>query len=98
RLLSSSTEGPRHPFCPPTSLDAQRSLERLHTSCSRSGSCSQISPVWLSLTAAPFITRVKRPSLGAAKAGEETHANRTTATDSSLTPVCQRSWFRMFDL
>src|SRR5215831_1810963 len=60
RVFNSSTVGARQPFCPPTSFSAQRATERLQTSCSRSGSCSQINPVWLSLTAAPSSVSVKR--------------------------------------
>src|SRR5512142_3308683 len=57
-VFNSSTVGARQPFCPPTSFVAHRATERLQTSCSRSGSCSQISPVWLSFTAAPPSTKV----------------------------------------
>src|SRR5215471_7747429 len=89
RVFSSSTVGARQPFCPPTSFSAQRATERLQTSCSRSGSCSQINPVWLSFTAAPPITNVNRddPEESAARITTEWVRNHRRLIVKAVTVV-----------
>src|SRR5215813_3023084 len=89
KVFNSSTDGPRQPFCPPISLVAQRSLDRLQTSCSRSGSCSQINPVWLSFTAAPPITNVNRedPEESAARITTECVRNHRRLIVKAVTVV-----------
>ena len=49
------------------------------------------------MTAAPFITREKRPSLGAARAEEDRSERTTHAIPGGITPLYKRPCFGMID-